>query len=84
MQWSISEMVNARAFKPLPLCLVLMKTYLGGLLEISKQKKVTFSAKTSFEKIQWSISEMVNTGAFTPLPLYSASLKTYLLGFLEL
>ena len=27
MQWSISETVNARAFKPLPLCSVPLKTY---------------------------------------------------------
>ena len=27
MQWSISEMVNARAFKPLPLCSAPLKTY---------------------------------------------------------
>ena len=26
MQWSISEMVNARAFKPLPLCSAPLKT----------------------------------------------------------
>ena len=28
MQWSISEMVNARAFKPLPLCSASLKTYI--------------------------------------------------------
>ena len=27
MQWSISEMVNARAFKSLPLCSAPLKTY---------------------------------------------------------
>ena len=34
MLWGISEMVNARALKPLPLCSGPLKTYLLGFLEV--------------------------------------------------
>ena len=38
-------MVHARAFKPLSLCLVPLKTYWQGFLELSEWKKATFLAK---------------------------------------
>ena len=31
MLWSISQTVNARAFKPLPLCSAPLKTYIVGI-----------------------------------------------------
>ena len=34
MLWGISEMVNARAFKILPLCSAPLKTYLLGFLDL--------------------------------------------------
>ena len=39
MLWSISEMLNATAFKPLPLCSAPLKTYFLGLLELYEQRK---------------------------------------------
>ena len=78
MLWGISEMVNARAFKSLPLCSAALKTVLVGISGVLRnEKKATFSAEMCFEKMLWGISEMVNGRALTPVPLCSAALETY-------
>ena len=54
----ISEMVNSKAFKPLPLCSAPLKTLLVENYWSSKNKsKATFSPKMCFEKMLWDISE---------------------------
>ena len=75
---NISEMVNARAFKPLPLCSSPHGTLLVGITGHSRTwKKATFLATTLIlRKCSSNISEMVNARAFKPLPLCLAHLKT--------
>ena len=49
MLWGISEMVNARACKPLPLCSVPLNNLLVDIfLELSEWKKAHFVSKNVF------------------------------------
>ena len=76
MQWSISETVIARAFKPLSLCSAPLKNLVVGITGALEMKETHFLSKIYFQKMQWSISETVNARAFKPLSLCSAPLKT--------
>ena len=44
----ISEMVNSKAFKPLPLCSAPLKTLLGGIIEALKINKIHILPKNVF------------------------------------
>ena len=67
MLWGISEMVNARVFKPYPLGSALLKTYFCGDFCSSRNKRNILSKiKLCFEKMLWSTSEMVNARPFIP------------------
>ena len=46
----ITDMVNAGAFKPLPLCSAPLKTYLFGFLELYEQIKPLSKLKHVFRK----------------------------------
>ena len=48
MLQGISEMVNARAFKPLPLCSAPLKTYLVGISGALGMKESHFLSKNVF------------------------------------
>ena len=78
MLWGISEMVNARTFKPYPLGSAPLKTYFSWDFWSSRnQLKSLNKQKMCFEKMLWGTSEMVNARALNILPLCSAPLKTY-------
>ena len=51
MLLGLSEMVSARACKPLPLCSATLKTYYEGFLELLEWNKATFEAKMCLEKM---------------------------------
>ena len=78
----ISEMVNAKVFKPLPLCSAPLKTLLVGYFWSSRNESKPLSIQNVFEKMLRDISEEVNAVAFKPLPLCSAPLKTLLVGII--
>ena len=56
MLWGISEMMGARAFKPLPLCLALLENLLVGNFWSTRNKRKSLSKqKCVFEKMLWGI-----------------------------
>ena len=72
----ISDTVNARAFKPLPLCSALPENWLVGISGALKMKESHFLSKNMFWENAEGISDTVNARAFKHLPLCSAPLKT--------
>ena len=74
MLWVISEMVNTRAFKPLPLCSCMPENLMVEYFWSSRNKRKPLSqVEMCFEKMLWGISEMVNARACKPLPLCSST-----------
>ena len=53
MLWVISGRVNARTFKPLPLCSAPQKTLLVEISGVLAKKKATFCEKQCFDKMLW-------------------------------
>ena len=76
MVWGISEMVSARAFKPLPLCSAPLKLTSRDYWCSRDERKPLSELKHVFKKAVEYLRNM-NARAFKPLPLCSAPLKTY-------
>ena len=51
MQWSISEIVIARAFKPLSLCSAPLKNLVVGITGALEMKETHFLSKIYFQKM---------------------------------
>ena len=68
MQWSISEMVNAGVFTPLPLCSAPQQTYFQGFLELTECKSTIFKLKHVLGKCS-RVSQIGDAGAFKPMSL---------------
>ena len=79
MQWSNSEMVNARAFKPLPLCSAPLKNLLVENGALGNERN-PLSKQNIFSENAVDNSETVNARAFKPLSLCSAPLKNLVVG----
>ena len=83
MLWGVSELVNARAFKPMLLCSACHENLLVRNFWSSKNRmKATLpkEKKMCFEKMLWGTSEMVNARTVNPLLLCSACHENLLVG----
>ena len=79
--WSTSETVNARAFKPYPLCSAPLKTYFSRDFWSSRnQLMLLLKHKLCFEKMLWGTSEMVNARAFKYFAIMFSTPKNLLVG----
>ena len=81
MQKSFSEMVSARAFKPLPFSFNTLENLLVSISGASRNESKPLSKqKCVFEKILWGISETVNARAFKPLSIVFSTPENLLIG----
>ena len=77
MLWGISEMVNARAFKPLPLCSAPLKTLLVGISGALGRKGRSRGRSAKFELIFttrcqfWGGVDLPNLNSSSPLDVSS-------------
>ena len=51
MQWTLSERVNARAYKTLPLCSAPLKNLVVGITGALEMKETHFLSKIYFQKM---------------------------------